>query len=281
MKLAIASGKGGTGKTTVAVALALAAAERGPVTLLDCDVEEPNCSLFLDLPELSHRPVFVKTPIIDDRRCTACGVCADVCQYNAIAVVKQGAMVFPELCHACGGCALACPAGAVTEADRAIGDLGETKTGNLTFARGLLNIGEAMSPPLIREVKRVASPDDLAILDCPPGTACPMVAAVHEADFALLVTEPTPFGLHDLTLAVETLRLMGVPFGVVLNRADAGDRRVHDYCAAEGVDLLLEIPDDRRVAETYARGRPIIEALPDLAAGLLHLLDNACREAAS
>ncbi len=276
MKIAIASGKGGTGKTTLAVALALATAERGPVTLLDCDVEEPNCGLFLGIADPVRRPVFVPSPVVDQRRCTGCGICADVCQFNAIAAVKNGAMVFPELCHACGGCALACPAGAITETDRPVGELAEGRQGNLTFVSGLLNIGEAISTRVIQAVKRRAAPEGLTLLDCPPGTACPMVEAVLDADHALLGTEPTPFGLHDLTLAVDTLRTMGVPFGVVLNRAGAGDDRVHHYCRTEGIPLLLEIPDDRNIAEAYSRGEPLVQAVPRLTGDLLRLVDRVC-----
>lgn len=262
MNIAVASGKGGTGKTCVAIALALSAPF--PARLLDCDVEEPNCHLFLS-PEIRHSETLaIPLPVVSESRCTACGKCAEVCQFNAIAVFGDSALVFPELCHGCGGCALACPYGAIAEGRRSIGQLGRGSAGALGFVHGKLNVGEPMAPPLIRAVMHLALPDRVNIADCPPGTSCPMVSAVKENDYALLVTEPTPFGLHDLALAVETVRILGLPMGVVVNRTGIGDDRVQRYCDKEGIPVLMEIPHDRRIAEAYSRGEPILGAVPGM-----------------
>ena len=262
MQIAIASGKGGTGKTTLAVNLALVV-EHG-VRLLDCDVEEPNCHLFLR-PDIRHtETVGIPIPVVDPGKCDGCGKCGEICEFNAIVAMKRQAMVFAELCHGCGGCSLVCPQGAITETTREVGVVETGRAGSIEFIHGRLRVGEAMSPPLIRAVKRHAGNDAVTLIDAPPGTSCPVIAALRGSDYVVLVTEPTPFGLHDLTLAVETVRKLGIPFGVVINRADVGDARVRDYCAAEKIAVLLEIPDDRRIAEAYSRGQAIVEALPEM-----------------
>jgi MinD superfamily P-loop ATPase len=261
--MAIASGKGGTGKTTIAVNLAWTLADMGrAVQYLDCDVEEPNGHLFLNPGISAVESVGVRVPVVDEKRCTGCRQCAGVCRYHAIAVLKK-ALVFPELCHACGGCALICPAGAIREESRAIGMVESGQSGGIAFVQGRLNVGEPTAPPLIRAVKAKAIAAGIAIFDAPPGTACPVVATVRDADYVLLVTEPTPFGLNDLTLAVEMIRSLGLRQGVVINRADSGDRRVRDYCVAEGIPVLLELPDDRRLAEAYSRGQLAVCQLPE------------------
>ena len=260
--IAIASGKGGTGKTTVAVHLAAALiAHKRAVQYLDCDVEEPNGHLFLHPRIASTESAAIPVPVVDAEACIACGKCAQVCEFNAIAMLKKP-LVFPELCHGCGACALACPVGAIREEPRVIGAVESGRAGDIGFVQGRLAIGEPMSPPLIRAVKAKRNPDAIALLDAPPGTSCPVVTTVRSADLVLLVTEPTPFGLHDLSLAVATLRPMGLPLGVVLNRADE-DRRVQDFCRDQDIPLLAELPDDRRVAETYARGDLLFERLPE------------------
>lgn len=260
--IAIASGKGGTGKTTVAVHLATLLAEQDRnVQYLDCDVEEPNGHLFLKPLIEKSESVGIPVPVVDAARCTACGKCAKVCEFNAIAMLKKP-LVFPELCHGCGACTLVCPVGAIREDPRAIGVAETGRAGSVAFAQGRLNVGEPMAPPLIRAVKARRIPDAIALYDSPPGTSCPVVATVRGADFVVLVTEPTPFGLHDLSLAVATFRPLGRPLGVVVNRADE-DRRVQDYCRAENLPVLAELPDDRRVAETYARGELLFDRLPD------------------
>ncbi len=263
MNLAIASGKGGTGKTTVAVNLVCALADAGyEAQYLDCDVEEPNGHIFLK-PEIeTTETAGIPVPVVDESKCTGCRRCAEACQFHAIAVLEKP-LVFAELCHGCGGCALACPTGAIREQDRSIGVVECGHAEGARFAQGRLRVGEPMAPPLIRAVKRKASPSGISVFDAPPGTSCPMVAVVRDADFTVLVTEPTPFGLHDLKLAVATLRKLDRPMGIVVNRADVGDDRVRAYAAAQGIPILAEIPDDRRVAEAYSRGEIAVRVLPE------------------
>lgn len=271
MKLAIASGKGGTGKTTVAVNLAWVLAENGErVQYLDCDVEEPNGHIFLNPTLTATQPVGIPVPVVDETICTGCRQCAEVCQYHAIAVLRKP-LVFPELCHGCGGCRLVCPVKAIREQDRTIGVVESGQAGKVAFVQGRLNVGEPMAPPLIRAVKQQAIPHGIAILDAPPGTSCPVVATIRDVDQVLLVTEPTPFGLNDLRLAVDMIRQLGISHGVVINRSDSGDRRVHAYCAAEQIPVLLELPDDRRVAEAYSRGQMAVQVLPEWAPRMLAL----------
>jgi MinD superfamily P-loop ATPase len=271
MRIAIASGKGGTGKTTVAVNLACVLADAGQkVQYLDCDVEEPNGHIFLKPEITATEPVGIPVPVVDEQKCTGCHKCAEVCEYHAIAVLKKP-LVFAELCHGCGGCALVCPERAIREENRTIGVVETGRADGVAFVQGRLNVGEPMSPPLIRAVKKKAIADGVVIMDAPPGTSCPVVATVRDADYVLLVTEPTPFGLNDLRLAVEMIRQLGVPHGVVINRADSGDRRVRDFCTAETIPILLEIPDDRRVAEAYSRGLMAFRVLPEWSDSMLKL----------
>jgi MinD superfamily P-loop ATPase len=260
MIISVASGKGGTGKTTIATNLAVALEE--PVHFLDCDVEEPNAHLFLK-PVITESQEFqVEVPDINLSKCTLCGRCQEICQFNAIAVLPATALTFPELCHSCGGCFLVCPEDAVVSGKRTVGVVDLGHRGKITFAHGRLRVGEAMAPPLIRRVKQEASPNGLTIIDAPPGTSCPVVTSLWGADFVILVTEPTPFGLNDLELAVGVTRQLHIPCGLVINRADLGDRRVHDYAARESLPILLEIPFDRQAAEIYARGGMLVEELP-------------------
>ena len=261
MRVAIASGKGGTGKTTVAVNLAQVVP--GRVQLLDCDVEEPNCALFLS-PELEDsETIGIPIPSVDESLCSACGECGNFCEFNAIISLGTTAMVFPELCHGCGGCAKVCPSGAISEVERPIGVVEKGRAGEIEFIQGKLNVGEEMSPPLISAVKQRADAGGTTIIDSPPGTSCPVIEAVRDCDIVVLVTEPTPFGLADLSLAVGAVREMRIPFGVVINRAGVGDNRVSEYCRAENIPVFLEIPNDRRVAEAYSRGQTMIEGLPE------------------
>lgn len=261
LSVAIASGKGGTGKTTLATNLALAAGEE--VLLLDCDVEEPNCHLFLKPKIESRLAVEVMIPKVHADRCTRCGTCGEICQYSAIVALKTTPLVFPELCHSCFGCLLVCPEGAISEGRRTVGEVEHGYAAHVEYAGGRLRIGESMAPPLIREVKRRASSADLTIIDAPAGISCPVIEAIKGSDYLILVTEPTPFGLHDLKLAVAMARETGLEFGVVINRADIGDGTASDYCHRSGIRVLLEIPDDRRVAEAYSRGVPMIHAVPE------------------
>jgi MinD superfamily P-loop ATPase len=260
MIISIASGKGGTGKTTVALNLAISLPD---VQLIDCDVEEPNLHLFLS-PRV-HRTLSVSIPVpgVDETLCTYCGKCAEVCRFNALAVVKNQILIFPELCHGCGGCSLLCPERAIREDPRQIGVIQEGSQNGLSFVQGILNVGEPMPTPIIREEKKLIDRKKTVILDCSPGTSCPVIEGVRGSDFCLLVTEDTPFGLNDLELAVEMVRALGIPLGVFINRADLGDGRVKSYCQKEGVPLLGELPHDRRIAEVYSRGEIVVEKIPE------------------
>lgn len=261
MIISIASGKGGTGKTTVATNLALSL-ESG-VQLLDCDVEEPNCHLFLNPLIEETETVFTPVPEIDEDKCTFCRKCVDICRFKVIAIVGETVLTFPELCHSCGGCMLVCPEDAITETGRELGVVEKGSLNNIDFVHGRLRIGEAMSPPLIKKVRSFARSDKINIIDAPPGTSCPVIAAMKNTDFVLLVTEPTPFGLHDLKLAVEAVKILGIPHGLVINRSDIGDSRAWEYAGQENLPILMEIPFDRRIAEAYSRGRPIVEEMPE------------------
>jgi MinD superfamily P-loop ATPase len=259
MMVSVASGKGGTGKTTVAtnLALYLASDKSNQVRFLDCDVEEPNAHIFLKPKIERKRPVSLLVPEIDRRKCTFCGECAKVCAYNAIVVLKKEVLTFPELCHGCGGCSLLCPEHAISEKERSIGVLEEGRAGSIEFIQGRLNIGEPMATPLIRAVKKTINPQGITLVDVPPGTSCPVIESIRGSDFCLLVTEPTPFGMNDLKLAVELLKELKIKHGVLINRAGIGDDTTRDYCRREGVPILAEIPFDREIAVLYSRGIPL------------------------
>lgn len=267
MIITVASGKGGTGKTTVAVSLALGLAEFGPL-FLDCDVEEPNAALFLDPIIKEKKEVGLLIPDIDADKCNFSARCAEVCQYHAIAVIAEQILVFPGLCHGCGSCILNCLTGAIGETLHVLGTLERGAAGAIEFAQGTMDVGQAMAAPIIRQLKQWAIPagseERVIILDAPPGTSCPVVEAMRGADFVLMITEPTPFGLHDLRLAIQVARdVLRLPVGVIINRDGVGDTGVGDYCAAEGIPVLMRIPLDRRIAEAYSEGIPLLEAMPD------------------
>ncbi len=260
MIISIASGKGGTGKTTVATNLALSL---GSCIFLDCDVEEPNAHLFLK-PDLKER-ISVKMPVpeVERERCSFCGKCAELCQYKAIIVVGKTVLTFHELCHGCGGCMRICPEGAIKEGEKIIGIIEKGRRGEIEFVHGRLKIGEPMSPPLIREVRRYEDRERITIIDAPPGTSCPAVESIKKTDFVLLVTEPTPFGLYDLEIAASVVKKLGIPCGIVINRSDIGDDRVKRFAKEEGIPILMEIPFERRIAEAYSRGIPVVEEIPE------------------
>jgi MinD superfamily P-loop ATPase len=260
MIISVASGKGGTGKTTVALNLALSLEN---VQLLDCDVEEPNLHLFLPLHKKKKIPVCIPVPKVNEAQCTYCGKCAEVCQFNALAVIKNQVLVFPELCHGCGGCTLLCPVKAIAESPREIGFVQEGSYDGLSFIQGNLNVGEPMPTPIIRREKELMAGGKTVILDCSPGTSCPVIEAVRGSDFCLLVTENTPFGLNDLKLAVEMVKALRIPMGVFLNQSNFGDRRVKEYCQGEDIPVLGELPHDRRIAEVYSRGGIVLDELPE------------------
>ncbi|MDY6790080.1 MAG: ATP-binding protein [Thermodesulfobacteriota bacterium] len=261
MIISIASGKGGTGKTTVATNLAVSLGS--DVQILDCDVEEPNAHLFIQPTFEETKTITTPVPEVDMDKCTLCGECGEICQFKAIVVIAETVLSFPELCHSCGGCMEVCPVKAITETKRELGVIETGHRNGLEFIHGKLRIGEAMSPPMIRKVREYTRPEILTIIDAPPGTSCPVIASMKDADFVLLVTEPTPFGLHDLELAVEAVKILGIPHGLVINRSDMGDDKVEKYAKEKNVPILMEIPFDRRIAEAYSRGKMIVEAMPE------------------
>jgi MinD superfamily P-loop ATPase len=273
--VAIASGKGGTGKTTVAVNLARTACDSGQkVQYLDCDVEEPNGHIFLRPQITVSRQVTIDVPQVDSEKCTACGKCGQICQYSAIVCIKESVLTFEQLCHSCGGCFRICPDEAITPKPLEIGTVECGKTGKIDFVSGKLNIGHVRTPTLIKEVKKYIRRECLAIIDVPPGTSCPVVEAIKDTDFILLVTEPTPFGLNDLKLAVALVRQVNLPFAVVINRCDIGNDEVGKYCEAENIDVVMTLPDDRRIAEAYSSGKMIVDVLKEYKEHFSKLCDD-------
>jgi len=271
VKIAVASGKGGTGKTSVAVNIALSL---GKVQVLDCDVEEPNVHILLRPTVGEILPVEVLVPKIQEEKCDYCGECAKLCQFNALFVAGETIVVFPELCHSCGGCSIVCPRDAIVEEPRQIGRVHKGSTGDIDLVYGEINVGEALAVPVITAVKDHINEKVTVILDSSPGSACPLVETVHGVDFCLLVTEPTPFGLHDLQVAVEVMQLIGIPMGVIVNFAGIGDRGVYDYCEEQGIPIMMEIPFDRRIAELYSKGIPFVTAMPEWKEKFSDLVDQ-------
>ena len=271
IRIAIASGKGGTGKTTIAVNLALSLVEREPVQFIDCDVEEPNAHIFLKPRIKQVRSVKKLLPQVDEQLCNQCGECAKACEFNAIAVIGKKVLVYNDLCHGCGLCKMVCPTGAIHEIPHELGVIEAGEARGFPFAQGLLNVGEAMATPIIHALKDDIDQQYLTIIDAPPGTGCPTIAALYGADIALLVTEPTPFGLHDLKAAVGVARSLGVPIAVVINRNGIGDDRVERYCEQEGLSIPLRIPFDREIAALYSEGTPLVDALPAWKERFIHL----------
>jgi len=261
MIISIASGKGGTGKTTLSTNLALSLDDK--IQLLDCDVEEPNAHIFIRPTFISKQSVAVLVPKLDTRACTFCGKCANVCAFNAIAVIANKVLIYPELCHSCGACQYFCPTKAISEIKKNIGVIEFFEKDKLDFIHGKLNIGEVFAIPVIKAVKKHIDPSKTVIIDAPPGTSCPVVESVKDSDFCILVTEPTPFGLNDLILAVEVLRKMNIPFGVVINRSDLGNQNTQDYCIKEHIPILMNIPFKKEIAKAYSNGIALVEVLPE------------------
>ena len=274
MIISVASGKGGTGKTLVSTSLALALKDRGEVQLIDCDVEEPNAHIFMK-PVITHsEAVSTPVPSIAEDNCTYCGKCAEVCAYNAIAVVGKLVMTFPELCHGCGACSYLCPEKAITEEPKIIGVVETGYADGIAFAHGKLAVGEAMAPPIIKQVKSLMNNKGNVIIDVPPGTSCPVVESVKGSDVCLLVTEPTPFGLNDLALAVETVKKLDIPCGVVLNRAGGNDGLIVAYCRQEKIPVMLTIPLDTEIARLYSRGIVLVNGMPQWRESFGRLFDQ-------
>lgn len=279
MIISVASGKGGTGKTTIATNLAFSI--DADVQLLDCDVEEPNAHLFIQPTFNKTETVFTPVPEVDEKKCNLCGKCGEICQFRAIVVIGDTVLPFPELCHSCGGCIEVCSEGAITETGRELGMIRKGYRNGIEFIHGELRVGEAMSPPLIRRVREYTRADKLTIIDAPPGISCPVIASMKDTDFVLLVTEPTPFGLYDLKLAVGAVKLLNIPSGLVINRSDIGDDKVYTYAGEAGLPILMEIPFDRRIAEAYSRGEMIVEAMPEFKEKFLELYQDIIRLANS
>lgn len=258
MKITVLSGKGGTGKTTVAVNMALSLPN---VQLLDADVEEPNLQYFLH-PKFDNKElIYRKIPEINQKKCTSCRECIDFCEYNALAMMIDQVLVFPEICHSCGGCEKVCPENVIKEIDRELGVLKHAKINNkLDFWQGVLNIGEESSVPVIEALKEKAVNDKFVIIDAQPGTTCPTIEAVVDSDYGILVTEPTPFGLSDLKIASQLMDKINIPYGVIINRSEQGsDQIIEDYCSTNNIDILMKIPFKRRYARLYSEGIPFVE----------------------
>lgn len=274
MIISVASGKGGTGKTLVATSLALSLKDTGIVQLLDCDVEEPNAHILLKPVITESEPVCVQVPEVDREKCTFCGKCAEACAYHAIAVLPEHLLVFANLCHGCGACSYLCPEQAITEKAVETGVIESGYANGLGFVQGRLTVGEAMPTPVIRKARARTSYDGIVVIDVSPGTSCPVVQSIKGSAFCLLVTEPTPFGLNDLVLAVETVKELGIPCGVVINRAGVGDIEVEQYCLKEGIPILLTIPLDIDIARAYSRGTTLVEAIPEWKDSFIRLFEN-------
>ena len=271
MILSIASGKGGTGKTTVSVNLALSL---GRVQLIDCDVEEPNDNIFIKANIDSIQDVNVEIPQIDSEKCLNCGACADFCSFNAIVDLSSGIKIFSGLCHSCGGCKLVCQNDAISWKDKKIGSIRKGKNEDILFCEGILDIGESRPTPIIKSLKYQIRTGIDTILDCPPGTSCSFLETVNGSDFCILVTEPTPFGFNDLKIAVEALKEMGVPFGVVINRDGIGDDEIEIFCKKEMIPILLKIPYNKEIAKLYSKGEPFIDYFPYISGQLVFVFNN-------
>ena len=260
MIISIASGKGGTGKTTIATNLALSL---GKVQVIDCDVEEPNANIFFNAEIKEREDVTVEIPEIDKEKCNYCGKCSEFCAYNALAVVPSDVLVFPELCHSCGGCEIVCPQNAINWKKKPVGKIEHGATNGVDFFHGLLNVGEIQAVPVIKALKKKVDKERNVIIDAPPGTSCPVIESINGSDYCILVTEPTPFGFHDLKLAIAVVRHLYIPFGIIINRDGVGDKKVEMYCQTEKIPILMKIPHSEEIANLYSMGIPFVKKLPE------------------
>lgn len=279
MNISVASGKGGTGKTLVATSLALSILNKHrPVQLLDCDVEEPNAHLFIEQEPVSKHNVSLPIPKIDYDKCQYCGRCAEVCRFNAIALLKNTLVIFPDVCHSCSACWHLCPNGALVPAPREVGTVHVSQAGDLKLVTGRLNLGVHASPPVIKAVRNTAEKGVVTVIDGPPGSSCPVMAAVEGTDYCILVTEPTPFGLNDLSLAVDMLEVLKVPCGVIINRDVPGNDLIDLYCQEKGLNILMRIPLHTEIARAYARGIPLVKSNPVWGEKFIGLYQQVARE---
>jgi MinD superfamily P-loop ATPase len=274
MIISVASGKGGTGKTLIATSLAISLKDKHKVQLLDCDVEEPNDHIFLKPVITAAESVCIPIPKVNEDKCTYCRKCAEVCAYHAIAVLPKSVLVFPNLCHGCGACSYLCPEKAIVEDGYKIGVIESGNVDGIDFVQGRLNIGEAMPTPIIRKVKELVNDDGISIIDVSPGTSCPVVESIKGSDFCLLVTEPTPFGLNDLILAVETVKILGIPCGIIINRAGRDNSNIEEYCLKEDLPVLLTIPLDTKIARFYSKGVTLVKGTPHWKGNFTNLYDR-------
>ncbi len=278
MNIAVLSGKGGTGKTTVSVNLAVVLSNKNKVQYLDCDVEEPNGAIFLKPEIQSSKEIFVQVPRIIDQNCIHCSECGQFCQFGAIASLPNTTLVFPELCHSCGGCKLVCKYGAIREVKRAIGVVEEGESKKINFVHGILNVKEARTPPIIEDILNRSQDEAIVVIDSPPGTACPAVASLQNAQLAVLVTEPTPFGLNDLKLAVKMLEIMEINYGVVINRSSEFDYIIEEWCGQKGVSIWGKIPVDMKIARIYSEGKIVVDELSEYREKFLEIAGKVLQE---
>lgn len=281
MRISVASGKGGTGKTLVATSLALSLIDlEEPIQLLDCDVEEPNAHIFFPIATISEHQVSLPIPKVNYNKCQYCGKCSEVCQFNAIALMKRTLVIFPDVCHSCGGCWHLCPSGALEPSPREVGHVSVNQAGPLRLVSGKLKLGTHISPPVVQAVRKMEDSEGIVIIDGPPGSSCPTMTAVADTDYCILVTEPTPFGLNDLSLAAEMLQVLGIPCGVIVNRDVLGNDLIDGYCQEKGLDILMRIPFQREIARSYAKGIPLVKSHPEWQEKFYQLYQKISQEVA-